>query len=977
MHLVKKILIVIALLVILAGLAGFVVLPRVLKPVLTDKLSEALNRQATIGQIKFNPFALSVTIRDFKLAERDNDQSFVLFDELYINVAALSSLARRAFILDEVRLQKPYLHLTRRADGSYNFSDLLPPDDSAKDSDSRPFLFSLNNIRIIDGSIDFHDEPYRTDHTVRELNICVPFLSNIDYYMKNYSEPMFSAVVNGDAVTIGGKTKPFAASRDTIFSIDLKDIDLPHYLQYVPVKINFKLVEARLDTDIELHFTAHRDGPPSFILTGRAGLRDVAMDDLRGNKILRLPALRVELGKAEPLASKIHLSRITLKEPELIIRRDPDGNINLLGLIASNEKDGAGRPSAGKPDADRNSKQKTDLLIDKFEIDKADLTFIDAKPGRAVKMNISPLNLSLSNFSLKKDERAEMDLALVLNKNCDITARGSLGVAPVAADLALEVKRLSIRPFQPYFAESVQLDVTRGFISTAGKLSIEPDAGEEPSVRYKGDLSIDDLATIDTIRTHDFLKWKKLHLSSLAAGYNPLFVNIQQLSLQDFFAKIVIHRGGTTNIENIFSAARTESGSDQQDIDTKKAQSENAPSAGPPDIKIGRVRFQGGIIDFADYNIRPNYAVTMQNLSGGLTGLSSQEISRANVALRGNVGYGSPVEISGTINPLKQDLFADIKISFKDLEMAQLTPYAIKFLGYPIIKGKLNFDVAYLVDHRQLTAENKFFFDQLTFGEQVESPEAIKAPVTLAASLLTDRDGRINLDIPLSGSLDDPKFRVWPLVWQVVVNIITKAVTSPFSLLAGMTGGEEMSFVEFEYGSDAIPNEGVKKIAALEKALYDRPQLKMEIAGYADSALDKDALQKARFSRQIKAQKLKEMIDKSQAGMDTDNVVVAENEYEKYLTMAYRAAKFPKPRNKLGIAKTLPVPEMEKLMLENIVIPDGALSQLAARRAQAVREKLLAGGKVEPDRIFLVKPQSLIPQQKEKAKDSRVDFTLK
>jgi len=973
MRLLKKTLLVIIIAVVLAGLAGFVILPRILRPILTDKLTQTLHRQAAIGQIKINPFVFSVTVRDFKLAERENDQSFVSFDELYVNVAALSSLVRRAFILDEIRLQKPSVHLSRRADGSYNFSDLLPGEDSSKEQDSRPFLFSLNNIQIIDGSIDFQDVPHRTGHTVRQLNICVPFLSNIDYYMKNYSEPRFSAVVNGDAVSIAGKTKPFAASRDTTFSITLKDIDVPYYLQYVPVKMNFNLTQARLDTDIELHFIAHRDGPPSLRLTGHTGLRNVAMDDLRGKKIIRLPAVRMEMANVEPLAAKIHLSRITVEEPELVIRRDRHGSINMLSLVALNEKKGA-----GKPGADQNSKQKTDLLIDKFEIDKADLTFIDTKPGRAVKMNISPLNLSLSNFSLKKDERAEMDLALVVDRNCDITAKGSLGIAPVAADLALEVKRLAIRPFQPYFAESVQLDITRGFVSTAGKLSIKPDAGGKSSIRYLGDLSVSDLATIDTIGTHDFLKWKQLHLRSLAAGYNPLFVHIQEASLQDFFAKIVINKGGTTNIGDIFSNSKATAGDDQQDIEAKPAQSVSAPADAPPDIKIGRVKFRGGTVDFADFNISPNYAVTMLNLRGGLTGLSSQEFSRAKVALKGNIGYGSPLEIVGTTNPLKQDLFADIKITFKDLEMAQLTPYAIKFLGYPIIKGKLNFDVAYLVDKKQLRAENKFFFDQLTFGEQVKSPEAIKAPVTLAASLLTDRDGRINLDIPLSGSLDDPKFKVWPLVWQVLVNIITKAVTAPFSLLASLTGGgEEMSFVEFDYGSDSLPEEGIKKITALEKALYNRPQLKMEIAGYADAAHDQDALQKAELNRLIRAQKQKEMSNRRQAQADQGDVSVSSNEYEKYLTLAYKAAKFTKPSNKLGIARKLPVPEMEKLMLENIVITEGDLSQLAARRAQAVRERLLVDGKIGPERIFLVKPRSLTPQQKENAKESRVDFKLK
>jgi uncharacterized protein DUF748 len=183
--------------------------------------------------------------------------------------------------------------------------------------------------------------------------------------------------------------------------------------------------------------------------------------------------------------------------------------------------------------------------------------------------------------------------------------------------------------------------------------------------------------------------------------------------------------------------------------------------------------------------------------------------------VKGKFGYGSLVEIAGTINPLSKDRFADINISFKDMEMSPVTPYTIKFLGYPIAKGKLTFNVSYLIEKRKLTAENKVLFDQLTFGEKVDSPDAIKAPVTLAVSLLTDRNGQMNLDIPVTGSLDDPRFAIWPIIWQVLDNLITKAVTAPFSLLSSLTGGgEEMSFVEFDYGSAGMTEAGLKKPAS-------------------------------------------------------------------------------------------------------------------------------------------------------------------
>jgi len=981
MNILKKILIVIIALVVFISIAGFFVLPAVLQPVLTKKISEALHREASIDQIEINPFALSATIKGFKMADPGGKMPFIAFDELYVNAAVMTSIFRRALILEEIRLDKPSISVTRRTDKSYNFSDLIPKEESKKEETGKPFLFSLNNVQITGGKIDFHDMPNRTDHNLRELNVSIPFISNIEYYMKNYVEPKFSAMVNGHAVAVTGKTQPFLTSRETRFDIDIKDIDVPFYLQYVPVKMNFKLTEARLDTRIQLSFILHKDKSPELKLTGQAVLRKVALDDLRGNKILRLPALTVNLASVEPLVPSVHLAQIALDTPQLVIRRDKQGDINLLNLVAPDKKEMQTRPPAEKViPADHAAKKKElVLLIDQILIDKADITFLDAKPAQPVKIQINPLRLSVSRLSLKKGDIADVDLALVIDKKSSIAAKGSFGIEPLAADLALDIKSLAIRPFQPYFTESVQMDITRGSISTAGKASLAMDEKSKPRIQYTGNLSVADLATIDKAHSHDFLKWKRLNFRSLAAGYNPLFVNISEISLIDFFAKVVINEGGSTNIQDILGAPQTATDTPKTPPKTEppppvQSAKTNAP---PPDIKIGKVSFKDGTVDFADRNIKPNYAVTMLNLTGSVTGLSSQEISRAKVDLKGNVGYGSPLEIAGAVNPLKKDLFADIKISFKNLEMSQVTPYTSRFLGYPITKGKLNFEVSYLIDKRKLTAENKVFFDQLTFGDKVESPDAIKAPVTLAVSLLTDRKGQINLDIPLSGSLDDPKFKIWPIVWQILVNLITKAVTSPFSLLASLTGGgEEMSFVEFDYGSDRLSESGLKKIGVLAKALYDRPNLKLEIEGYVDPAQDKDALKKAEASRLIKLQKLREMTDRGQAPVPVEDISMDGAEYEKYLTLAYKAADFPKPRT-LGVAKALPPPEMEKLIHDSIAVTDGDLAQLAARRAQNVREELLQAGKVEAARIFLVKAPALTPAKKEKVKDSRADFKLK
>ena len=213
MKILKIILVTLVALAALIAVTGFLILPAVLKSVLPDKISAALHRQATVEQIQINPFALSATLRGFKLADTDGKTQFVSLGELTVNVDVLTSIARRALILEEVRLDSPYVGLTRNADGSYNFSDLIPAKKEQPEEPSEPFLFTVNNIQIAKGAIDFRDRPNRTDHTVRDLTLSVPFVSNIDYYMKHYVEPKFSAVVNGHAVAVSGKTQPFLTSR--------------------------------------------------------------------------------------------------------------------------------------------------------------------------------------------------------------------------------------------------------------------------------------------------------------------------------------------------------------------------------------------------------------------------------------------------------------------------------------------------------------------------------------------------------------------------------------------------------------------------------------------------------------------------------------------------------------------------------------------------------------------------------------------
>jgi len=977
MRILKKIAIGLLIFLVVLGIAGFFIAPPLVKPYIMKKMSEALHRKASIEKVSINPYALSITLKKFSLEDPGKPKPFVAFDELYVNADLISSLFRRALILRQITLTNPYVGISRKPDGSYNFSDLLPKDEEKPkpDKEENPFLFSLNNIQIINGNIDFEDAPKKTNHTVREFNVSVPFISNIEYHLEKYVEPKFSTNINNNKFELAGKTQPFLTSRATSFDINIQDIDIPYYLNYVPAKMNCQLKSARLDTNIKLNFIVNEDKSPALTLNGNVVLRDVILDDLKNNKILHLPSLNVNMTSVEPFVSNIHLARIAIESPELVIRRDKEGEINLLNLTNKQVE------KLPQKEAAAASKKKSGF---KFRVDdvllyKADIIYMDSQPSDPVKLHFSPLSFKAANLSTEKGATGKVELEGILNKKGEFKDRVTLTLEPLSVDVQSDWKNIGIRAFQPYFTDKVKMDITRGTISSTGNFSLSRNKKDELVIKCTGSVSVSNLAALDKAQSNDFLKFKRLSLDKIKFGYNPFSLSINTISLADFYTRIIINPDASLNVQDIFgdNQASKETAIKKEEKKPVTAETKKKDNQETADIKIGKVVFKNGHIDFSDNNIQPNYSANMFNLTGSVTGLSSKEFSRADVALKGNLGYGSPIEIAGKINPLAKDLFVDLKVGFKDIELSPITPYSNKFLGYPITKGKLTFNVSYLIDKRKLDSQNKVLIDQLTFGEKVESPQAVKAPVTLAATLLTDRNGQINLDLPVSGSLDDPKFKVWSVIWQIIVNLITKAVTSPFALLSSLTGGgEELSFIEFDYGSAVISAEETKKISMIGKALNDRPNIKLDIESYVDAEQDKYALKKAELDRRIKAQKMKETMSKDNQQIAVENVVLTEQEYDKYLKQVYRSADFSKPRNILGMQKTLPPAEMEKLMLANIDVTDSDLRQLAARRAQNVKELMLQSD-IAADRIFIVESKSLTPEKKEKVKNSRADFKLK
>jgi len=1040
---------------------GFLVLPGIIESQAERLTHEKLQRQLTIGSVDVNPFALTLVARDIKMMEQKGDAPFASFEALRLDLS-FQSVLRLAPVIQELHLSKPYIHLVRTEPHRYNFDDILarlaeqPPSDE-------PARFSINNIQMEGGRIQFDDRPAKTTHTVDKLRLGIPFISSLPSQVNVFVEPLLSASVNGTPVEFKGKARPFADPKDALLELNLDGLDVTRAVEYLPFKPNFRIPSARLDLHLNASFLQPKGKTPAVTLSGAAALKALRVTELDGKQILKLPEMAVTLRDLDMFGGRFEVVRIMLDGLEADIARERSGEFNLARLLPASARQPAPVKSANTPTSSgvkfalgeldirgatlryadthaarplQSGVEKLDLALRKLTVDtgkrSVDIAEIastraglklrqekadahaqqqeqEQEQARATAQegegrrpyavsigkvaiekwtarvedhghaepavtDIAPISLSVRNLSTVAPAPATVELKATVNKSGQLAVNGNLGLAPLHTDLALDLKGVDILPLQPYVTDLINLRLTRANLSGNGKLQLGTGSDGALKGGFKGDVTLGNVATIDKAHEKDFLRWKSLYFGGVDMRLAPFALAIDQVALSDFFARVIIDETGRFNLQDI---ARGQDGGpkDQSAAPTPQA-AVKKPAATP--IRIGKLALHGGRVRFTDNFIKPNYSATLADFSGVVSDLSSDPSTSASLNLHAEVN-NAPLSVAGRINPLRGDLFLDVKANVRGMELAPLSGYSGRYVGYGIEKGRLSFEVSYLVDDRKLTAENRLILEQITFGEKIESPTATKLPVLFAVALLRDRNGVIDINLPISGSLDDPEFTVGGVLMRVIGNLVAKAVTQPFAILGSLftSGGAELSSLEFEPGRAAIPAAGQEKMKSLAKALTERPGLTLDIAGRVDPEADRAGLRRVSVERKVRAIKISDLAARGETPAP-GSVIVSPAEYPALLERAYKAEKFPKPRNVLGLPKSLPLEEMEKQMIDNADIDDDDLVTLGNQRAQAAKNWLVRNGEVPAERMYILAPKIGAPDgQSGSGKVSRVDFSLR
>ncbi len=881
-----------------------------------------------------------------------------------------------------VKSQGLELHVARDRKGEINLANLVAQAANAqpvepKKDDGKPFAYQIEEISVDGATLYLTDDqpqrPYKTrlnDFAIKVagLNSEAEKKANVEISFESQAKEKFSNIGTLQLTPLLAEGKlSIEALRPGAFA--------PYYQELLAAEIKDGLLN--LETDYS--FADKPDQPEIKLANLTATLRNFRMD-LAGQPepLWRIASLAVRDANIDVGKKSIVIGALQGKDGTGYIQRETDGTLS-YARIAKAETSTTAAPV--KKDEVPWKIEAKQILLDGFKVN-----FDDRATPTPVKTSLSELALRAENFSNGKNRPGKITLRTRVNNNGALRMAGTAMANPVNAKLAVEAEDLEVLPFQPYLDNQVNFLLTGGHIGTKGNFAFDAGESGAAKVNYNGAVQIADFGMVEKANALDILKWKSLALEQIQFNLEPFQLRIGEINLADFYSRLILGADGKINLQKL-TVQKEEKKSDapaQEKAVAKPAdQPPPAPASSNSDraISIGKINLQGGNINFSDFFIKPNYSANLTGVQGAISELKPE--APGDLEIHAKLDNAAPVEIKGKLNPLSKELFLDLVADAKEIELSPMTPYSGRYVGYGIEKGKLSFNVKYKLDNRKLSAENKIILNQLTFGAKIDSPDATKLPVLFAVALLKDSNGVIDIDLPITGSLDDPQFSVGGIVWRIIINVITKAITAPFSLLAaafgGGSGGDELSYVEFDNGRANLNQAAQAKIATLAKALNNRPALNLELSGRVDPATDLDGLKRAGIERKVKAQKLKEMIRRGESAKSVDEVQIGANEYGQYLKAAYGEESFPKPRNFIGFAQDLPVPEMEKLMLQNAKAGDDEMRQLANQRAQAVRDALLATNQVNAERLFIVAAKPLTGEEaaQAKGKPNRVDFAMK
>jgi len=1031
-------------LLIFYSLAGFYLIPAVLKWKLPQIIEQQTGRKAKIARIHFNPFVLSASVQGFEFQERQG-QPFVTFDDLDVDINALQSIKQMALVIDKIWLNKAYVHNARLRNGKFNFSDLIKNKEETQKQDSKLFPLVITKLSLTEGKLAWEDAqpatPVKED--VYPISLVI---ENFTTQADQQSRVGFSlALSSGGKLDWQGKfgINPLLSSGHLkLDAINLKKISE----LALQDKASFELQGSQMleadyevrykNNSLELVISKSKTGLSKFQFTGKkqnklsaqmpsvslegtykvkyhdntlqfnaenskVEIHDIQLSGLNPDKVsIKIPAVTLESAyqadyagntlafttsqgqitvKGFELSEKEH-NNVLVKIPALLVQGigfnlnsqevlvdsvtmsdanikaalTPDGNINYQSLFSIPQDQ---LSPTDKPEVNQTEVTKAPWLVNvsHLALNNIGIEFEDQSPKKEpVLIDIRPLNLKLSQLTTKKGAKLPFQLNAGINKTGLIKLNGDTVIEPLQLQSAIDIKNIALDIFQPYVDQFAHLDVIDGELNVNGNATVGIDKNNKLDVKFKGDGGIENLITRDRKLNKDLVKWKKLTLKDMAIDLPANRYTASALIIDKPYARVTIRKDKTVNFSDIVIADNKTS---KTPVKTVHKPRTDQPK---PYFQLDKFQLIDGSSDFSDLSLILPFAAPISSLDGGARNLTSERESKIKIDLKGNAYDISPVDIKGEIRPYLGNY--NVELNFQGMPMPLMSPYMAQFAGYKVEKGKLTLGLKYAVADKKLTASNSILIDQFELGEKVENPNAVSLPLELAVALLKDSNGRIKIDVPITGSLEDPKFSISSLIANALLNALSKVVTAPFNAIASLIGSQEdLSVVNFPAGASTLNLQQKSKLDGVARALKEKPVLNLEIKGAAFQEQDWPALQEDALRDQLKKLKAAEVSKEEGRKTRAEYVELSDKDYKRLLAQQF-LEKFPMLAEKsfLGTPRLIDPKsgdfyEVAKQKLEAIIKPEThRLKELAAERAQAIAKYIVQKGGIPNERIFIL-----------------------
>lgn len=943
-------------------------IPLILSSILPQRLSDQLGRPVAIKTIQINPFILRLRMNDVSIAATDEQSKLFHLTQLDTELNFWLSLFTWTPQLAHLYLEGPDLNVVRLKTGQFNFSDIqqkLAQSKSASssaDEKSIPHL-KITALKLRQGHIHYQDRPTSAVLDYQPISFTLNHFDTQGLLADNTDTltNQFKLNVQGPSLQQLALQGSFQLTPLKLRSnLKLSQLQLSPLWPFIDKHIAAQLTQGSLDFSSKLQLKLV-DQQPQFTTEQGALILENLKFSSQHAPIITLKQLAIQSIEANSQKQRLTAQSLSIEHPVIKMQLTPQG-IDLLTLI-----DNAIQAPTDPTAASTSSSPAWHLQLGRLNLSQGEVELIDNRIAPGTYWQIASLSLSTGIIDSEKTVPLSYQLFTQLSSASghspedvkgELASHGEYNLATQQLRATIDINHLQLMQFQPYLAPYVNLRLVSGQLSSHGILRDTPEA----QISYEGDASVHQLQ-LDDLRQQPLLKWQDMQLHALQYQQHQQQILIHQIVLEQPYARVLIDQQHHSNLGGLIKTPSTS----KSNASAAKAQPKTTVEE-PLHIAIDEIKLANGSAYFSDQSITPSFASGIEGLHGKLTGLSSTPDTTATVDLKGSVDQYAPVTLKGKVNPLLNEPYLNLALQFKNVELVSINPYSGTYAGYYIDQGQLSLALNYQLQKSRLKGQNHIVINQLKLGKASESKQALNLPLKLAIALLQDRHGVIDLGLQVQGDLDNPNFSYASIVWGAIKNVLTKAVMSPFSLIAKLVGSDEtLDEVDFKPGQTVLTAEQQQKLHSLAKGLNDRPKLELTLKGAVNRTADTMALKEQHLQQQLLAlsglSQLPTQLSASQLPSTGPLIKALEKLFEKQTQQRVDSVekivqqhwKEQHPEETLspqGLNTRLHIALYNQLLNRQNVTPM-QLTRLAQRRAQNVKSYLVNQEHVDANRVYL------------------------